>query len=241
MQKIMMFLLVCSSWAAAVWADEAIPPKMDPDSARWESLFAEDLSNAIYPEGIWRWEKGELTATEDKIIWTKKEYRNCIIDLEFRNDPGSNSGVFVYGSDLSPEKKSTHSVEIQILDDYADKWTKDNPAKKWTKVPPSWQCGGIFGRLAPNKQVVKHAGQWNRMTITCQGQKISVRLNGTLVTEMDMSKWTSGQKNPDGTPIPPWLSKPLAQLPTKGHIGLQGKHGGVPIHFRNVKVKELGG
>jgi hypothetical protein len=66
-----------------------------------------------------------------------------------------------------------------------------------------------------------------------------VVLNGEQVTEMDMRKWTSAKRNPDGSEIPEWLSKPLARLPTKGHIGLQGKHGGVPIHFRNLKVKSL--
>ena len=77
------------------------------------------------------------------------------------------------------------------------------------------------------------------MTITCKGPIVSVVLNGEAVTEIDMRKWTSAQKNPDGTDIPPWLSKPLAEAPTKGHIGLQGKHGGAPIYFRNLKVKSL--
>lgn len=239
MRKTVALLLVCLSWTAATRADEAIPPKTHPDSSKWQGLFDKDLSNAIYPPGVWYYEDGLLTASKDINIWTKKEYENCIIDLEFKNGPNANSGVFVYGSDITPGKW-THSVEIQILDDYGDKWTKDNPAKKWYKVPPSWQCGGIFGRLAPSKQVVKKAGQWNRMTVTCQGQKIWVLLNGEQVTAMDMSKWTSGTKNPDGTPIPNWLNKPLAELPTKGHIGLQGKHGGAPIYFRNVKIKELG-
>jgi hypothetical protein len=31
----------------------------------------------------------------------------------------------------------------------------------------------------------------------------------------------------------------LAELPTPGHVGLQGKHGGVPIWFRNMKIKAL--
>jgi hypothetical protein len=77
------------------------------------------------------------------------------------------------------------------------------------------------------------------MQITCRGQKISVQLNGKLVTEMDMSLWTSAKKNPDGSEIPPWLSKPKAELATKGHVGLQGKHGGVPIYFRNLKIHGL--
>jgi hypothetical protein len=60
-----------------------------------------------------------------------------------------------------------------------------------------------------------------------------------MVTEMDMSIWTSSEKNPDGTEIPSWLSTPFAELPTHGFIGLQGKHAGANIYFRNVKIKEL--
>jgi len=28
-------------------------------------------------------------------------------------------------------------------------------------------------------------------------------------------------------------------LPTHGRVGLQGKHAGAPIYFRNVKIKEI--
>jgi hypothetical protein len=66
-----------------------------------------------------------------------------------------------------------------------------------------------------------------------------VVLNGEQVIDMNLKKWTSAQTNPDGSKIPEWLSTPLATIPTKGHIGLQGKHGGVPIYFRNLKIKEL--
>ncbi len=62
---------------------------------------------------------------------------------------------------------------------------------------------------------------------------------GEHIIAMDMSKWTSAKKNPDGSSIPGWLSKPKAELPTQGKIGLQGKHAGAPIWFRNIKVKVL--
>ena len=81
-----------------------------------------------------------------------------MIDLEFKNSPGANSGVFVYGSD--PKDWIANSVEIQILDDFA---------AKWAGVPNTWRCAGIFGHLAPAKNVVKKAGEWNRMTVTCKG------------------------------------------------------------------------
>ena len=169
-----------------------------------------------------------LTATKDENIWTKREYGNCIIDLEFKNAPGTNSGVVVYASDI--KNWIPNSVEIQIADDFAEQWAKS---------PKTWQCAAIFGRLAPTKSVVKKPGEWNRMTVTCQGPMIYVMLNGEQVTQIDMKKWTSAKKNPDGSDIPAWLSKPLAELPTKGHIGLQGKHAGAPIYFRNLKIKTL--
>ena len=120
----------------------------------------------------------------------------------------------VYCTDLA--NPYSHVVEVQILDDYAE---------KWAGIPKNWQCAAIFGRQAATKQLVRKAGQWNRMTVTCRGPLISVALNGQWVTELDMKKCTSAQKNPDGSDIPSFLGQPpLAQMPTKGHIGLQGKH-----------------
>ena len=60
-----------------------------------------------------------------------------------------------------------------------------------------------------------------------------------LVTEMDRRLWTHPATNPDGSEIPSWLSRTAAELATHGHIGLQGKHAGAPIYFRNMRVKEL--
>lgn len=123
-----------------------------------------------------------------------------------------------------------NSVEIQIADDYAEKWANS---------PKTWQCGAIFGHLAPTKSAVKKPGEWNRFTITCRDKKIDVELNGEHVASMDMSLWTSAKTNPDGSEIPAWLSKPKSELPTNGYIGLQGKHAGAPIWFRNLRIKEL--
>ncbi len=208
--------------------DLALPLTTHPDVSGWQDLFTADFSNATAPEGVWSFEDGVLTATEDKCIWTQKEYDNFIIDLEFKTADGTNSGVIVYCSDTS--NWIPNSVEIQIADDYAEKWAKSDP---------TWQCAAIFGHLAAAKKVVKKPGEWNRFTITCIDQMISVILNGELVTEMDMSKWTSATQNPDGSDIPSWLSTPFAELATKGRIGLQGKHAGAPIFFRNIKIKEL--
>jgi hypothetical protein len=214
--------------AATALAAEPAAKAAHPDSSAWTALFQSDLSDAVAPPGVWSVTDGVLTATEDKCLWTKKQYENFTVDLEFKNADGTNSGVIVYCSDL--DQWIPNSVEIQIADDFADKWAKS--AK-------TWQCAAIFGRQAPTHSAVKKPGQWNRMTITCKGSRITVVLNGEKVTDIDMKRWTSAKKNPDGSDIPPWLSKPMAELATKGHIGLQGKHAGAPIYFRNIKIKTL--
>lgn len=204
-------------------------PLTHPDTTGWKDLFAPDLSDAVKPAGnVWTVENGELTASKDEALWSQKEYENFILDLEFKNAPETNSGVIVYCSD--PKNWIPNSVEIQIADDHA---------KKWAESPKSWQCGAVFGHLAPAKSVVKAPGEWNHFTIRCVGKQIDVTLNGEQVASMDMSLWTSAKTNPDGTEIPSWLSNPLASLPAKGKIGLQGKHAGAPIWFRNLKIKEL--
>ena len=201
-----------------------------PDTKKeWKPLFTESLSNATYDKEAWTYEDGVLTASKDNAIWTNLIYENFILELEFMNDKGTNSGVVVYCTDR--DNWIPNSVEIQIDDDYREENINQHPRFK---------CGAIYGHLGPNKEnVVKKAGEWNKMKIICKGQRITVTLNGKKITDMDMSEWTSGTKNPDGTEIPSWLPKPFAELPTAGYIGLQGKHGNAKISFRKMKIREL--
>jgi len=223
-----LLLACCVAAFMAAATEESLPPKTHPDSSGWENLFAEDLSNAVGSKEAWSFKDGVWTPSEDKYIWTQKQYENFILDLEFKMAKGGNSGVFIYCSDL--EKWLTRSLEVQLFEDHDAK----------DKKPASSNCGGIYGRLPPKKIASKPAGEWNRLTITCLGKKIYVLLNGEQVVEMDLSLWTSAEKNPDGSDVPKWIKElPPCELPTKGHVGLQGKHGGVPVHFRNIKIKEL--
>jgi hypothetical protein len=190
-------------------------------------LFEKDLSNAIYPQGIWTYDS-VLTASADQCIWTENIYDDFILDLEFKNSEGTNSGVIVHCNDI--KNWIPNSVEIQIADDYSEEWA--NADKKW-------QCGAIFGHLEPRESMVKKPGEWNTMRIACKDNTIHVVLNGSLVAEMNLKLWKSAKINPDGSEIPSWLSTAKAELPTRGHIGFQGKHAGASVWFRNIQIKEL--
>ena len=227
MKKIILALVIAMiSWTSAQ-ADNALSAPV-PDG-NWENLFAADLTNAVFSPGIWSWKDGELSPRDkDEAIWTKQEYENFVLDLEFKLEPGANSGVFVYNTDLNNWTPNT--VEIQILDD---------PDPKWANIPPNWKCGGIFGHSVPLKSPTKKAGEWNHITIWCRGPAIKVQINGEVVTDLNMQDWKSGTKNPDGSDIPNFEPRPLAQMATKGRIGLQGAHGGIPTHFRNLRIKSI--
>ena len=193
-----------------------------------ELLFGDAYSLAEFEEGSWEIKDDLLVAHEDKVVWAPGEYENFKLKFEFMNEAGTNSGIIVYCT--NKENWIPNSVEIQIADDHG----------KWESERKDYQCGAIFGHLPANEQkVVLSPGEWNQMEITCQGQLIEVVLNGKKVTSMDMSEWTSGTTNPDGSEIPSWLPTPFAELPTKGFIGFQGKHGDSSITFRNVRITEL--
>jgi hypothetical protein len=107
-------------------------------------MFNSTLSNAIYPKGVWSNNKGIITATRDEALWSKKAYDNFMLDLEFKNAEGTNSGVIVHASDM--KNWIPNSVELQIADDYS---------KEWSSASATWQCGAVFGYQAATKHNVK--------------------------------------------------------------------------------------
>lgn len=206
----------------------ACPGADDQTLGEWQALLNADLSNAEFPAGIWTQNDGVLTASEDQMLWTARDYDDFDLELEFKTDDGTNSGVLIYVSD--PANWVSNSVEVQIADDFS---------ARWSQADATWQCGALFGHLAPTKSMVKRPGEWNRMSISARGPLVKVWINGEQVIDADLRDWTSATTNPDGSAIPPWLSTPWAELPTTGRIGFQGKHAGAPIWFRHIRVREV--
>ncbi len=230
MKKIMMLCLAFSIIISGnyLWAQSSYDKHPNTSEQGWSQLFNDSLTNSMDVKGVWSINDGVITASEDEALWSEKKYDDFILDLEFKNADSTNSGVIVHASDV--KNWIPNSVEIQIADDYSE---------TWSKAPSTWQCAAIFGHQAATKRAVKKPGEWNRYTITCKGKEIWVVLNDELVNKFDMSLYTSGKTNPDGSEIPAWLSNPLATLPLHGYIGFQGKHAGAPIYFRNIRIKEL--
>lgn len=152
----------------------------------WVNLFnGKDLSG-WQTTGNWKVEEdGVLSLTPrpgeegwqryDAYLTTEKQFRDYILDLEFRIPPKGNSGVFVRIED--PKDPVKTGIEVQVMDSYGverELGHHDN--------------GGVIGTVGPTKNMSKPAGEWNRMIVTCKGSNMKVELNGEQIIDVDLSE-----------------------------------------------------
>lgn len=185
----------------------------------WRDLLAKDLSNCFYKPGSWTLVDGVLSQKGGGNIWTKERYGDFVLDLEFKVDKDSNSGVFIRTGDI--EKWLHTAIEVQIHDS--------------TDGTERGSCGAIYDCLAPGKAVTKEPGRWNQMTIIAKANKINVVMNGEQIIDMDLDLWTEPHKNPDGTKNK--FKTAYKDMPRVGHIGFQDH--GDPVWYRNIRIQPL--
>lgn len=169
-------------------------------------------------------ENGTITIHPEKgsggNLYTKKEYSDFDFRFEFKLTPGANNGV---GIRAPLEGDAAYlGMEIQIL---------DNDAPQYKDLHPYQYHGSIYGVVPAKRGYLKPTGDWNEEEIIVKGPKIKVILNGTVITDADI---TEARENGtmDGKQHP-GLKR------DKGHIGFLG-HGSV-VQFRNIRVKDLAG
>lgn len=214
----------------------------------YKPLFAKDLSNATFTENMWQFQGEVLKPTPERVkkptpppapagqkgkkkkkpkapkvprdVWSKARYGNFIIDLEYKCEKDTNSGIFIRTTDTV---QFLHTgIEIQILQE---------PGKT-----PRNSIGAIYDCKAADKQPsIKPVGEWNKYTVIAKDNWIHVILNGELVNSMNLDLWTTAHENPDGSKNK--FNNAYKDMARAGHIGLQ--YHGQPIEFRNVRVKTL--
>jgi hypothetical protein len=198
----------------------------------FKPLFnGKDLDGWIAPAGhAWAVEDGVL-ALKGKTdgqehngvyLWTKEQYGDFILELEFKIPEKANSGIFLRTSDLNDPVYT--GLEVQVANSFGK-----------TETSRTGTAGAVYDLKAPSKNPLKAPGEWNKVRIECRGPKIAVTLNGELVVDLDLDEWTETGKNPDGSKNK--FKKPLKDFARKGHIGLQDH--GRPVWYRNVRIKTL--
>jgi len=170
---------------------------------------------SVDDEGAIAWKKG------CGYLWSEKTYQNFVLDLDLKVDKGTNSGVFI--RTVNKGNCVQTGMEIQVLDSFG-------------KKPPSkHDLGALYDIMAPSKNMAKKPGEWQHMTITCNGSILLVAVNGEQVIDVDLSKWTEGNKNPDGSKNK--FKAPYCTMTKAGYLGFQDH--GKAVWYKNVTLKVL--
>lgn len=144
--------------------------------------------------------------------YRQREFSDFVLDLEFRMARGCNSGIGIRTGPFDPSRSratrpSFYSYEIQLYDDAG-------------RPPTTHSSGSLYRYVAPRRNAMRPAGEWNRIVIECVGPRIKVTLNDELIIDEDQQ-----------------ANQALRNKPLKGCICLQN-HGGT-IDFRAIRVREI--
>ncbi|MBT3637454.1 MAG: DUF1080 domain-containing protein, partial [Opitutae bacterium] len=143
-------------------------------------------------------------------LWTKDEFSDFKLTVEYKLSPGANSGIF-YRSDK--DNPVNGGFEIQLMDN-------EGFQKKANKVLPARKLNASFyDGVAPKGDYSKPVGQWNHSRLVCKGPEVAFHLNGKLAFKINLDDWKEAGKNPDGSTNK--FKTALKDLSRKGRIGFQ--------------------
>ena len=135
---------------------------------------------------------------------TREFYNNFELELEFLQESDGNSGVF-FRSVFEGTK--VHGWQVEV-------------------APPGHDTGGIYesyGRgwlekIPESREDILNMGEWNKMKIRVEGDRVTTWLNGQQMVDLEDEKIGEGQ----------------------GRIALQiHSGGGIKVKWRDLKLKEL--
>ena len=165
---------------------------------------------------------GVLASKEESggFLYTKREYTDFVLRFEFKLAPGGNNGIALRAP--LDGRISRSGMEIQVLDDTAEKYKKLKP----------WQYhGSVYGLVPAKRGHLKPVGEWNAQEILCQDRHIRVTLNGSVIVDANLADLDHlGNKGIDGYDHPGRYRK-------TGHLGFMGHR--TRVEFRNLRIREL--
>ncbi len=158
----------------------------------------------------WTVEDALLTCTGRKGPWLrfKQQVGDFNMRLEYKLKPGGNSGVYVRVPADGDHHGKDAGVEIQVLDDSAD---------RYKNLKPYQFSASVYAVVPAAPRVTRPANRWNTLEIDCRGTSYKITHNGHLVV------------NADETKVPH-----LKDRLTAGYLGLQNHREN--LWFRNLRI-----
>lgn len=152
------------------------------DPSKFTPIFnGTDLTGwTVVNGGDWKVEDGALVGSNGRNwssdskkcgTWLRsaKQYGDFTLKLEYSINKNGNSGIF-FRSGLE-NNPSYNGYEMQILDGQG-------------KAPTSWGVCSIYDLVTPLVNPVRPADEWNDVTISAYGDKITIFVNGQKTIEI---------------------------------------------------------
>ena len=171
--------------------------------------------------------ESEYTKGSD-IIFSKEEFANFELHIEWKLPKGGNSGIF-YHLKEGFDETSEIAPEYQLLDD--EGWEELNR----DKLKPWQKAGADYAMYSPNTDVkiLNPSGKWNSTKIIFTEEKVEYWLNEQKI--LSFIPWSEDwyKRKNSGK----WKDSKFYGKYKKGYIGLQDHNS--PISFRNMKIRKL--
>jgi len=155
-------------------------------------------------------------------IITNDEFKNFELSIDWKIEPGGNSGIFYRAAEDSDEIY-WNAVEMQVLDD----------AKHPDGQSPLTSAGAAYDLYPAPPGHVHPGGEWNTARLVVNGNHVEHWLNGFKLLEYELGSrdWDSKVVGSKFKPHPRFGKS------ASGHIGLQD-HGNI-VAYRNIKIRVL--
>lgn len=217
-------LLVAIFAATTTTANET-----SPKSQAWAPLF-DGVSTTGWrryssdkPVKGWQAINGQLVrVSKAGDLITEQEFSDFELQLEWKVEPGGNSGIF-FRADESERYIFLTAPEMQILDDAKHKDGKD----------PLTSAGANYALHPAPRGVVNPAGKWNHARLRVIGNQVTQWLNHQQIVEYELGS-EDWQRRVAASKFAKW---PKYGTLNSGHIGLQDH--GDRVAFRNIQIRDL--
>jgi len=163
------------------------------ESKEWQSLFdGNGLSGWVQRGGEAKYhvEDGVIVGTtvpktRNSFLCTKKNYGNFILELEFKVDPGLNSGVQIRSNSIESYRNGVvHGYQVEI----------DPSDRAWSAGIYDESRRGWLNDLRDNEPACKafKQNEWNHLRIAAVDDSIKTWLNGVAAADLKDSMTATG-------------------------------------------------
>ena len=212
------------------WFPWANPPGWSATPSRgWSSLFDGRISTAglirsrqiLGRRGRRHHAATELDGKEHNpdYLWTKEQYGDFILELEFKIPEQANSGVFLRTADRKDPVFT--GIEVQVA----------TPSAAMTQ--PRRHGRGDLRLPRSSKNAIKSPASGTSTASRARATK-SPSCSTASASRMDLDQWTEPEESR-------WHQNKFPQgderFCPQGHIGLQDH--GRPVWYRNIRIKRL--